>query len=216
MLQDLRYAVRTLTQQKGWTAIVVVSLAFGIGANTVIFSAVNGAFLRALPVEDPAGLVRLRHVGRNDAATGSWEYGFVSEPGADRARATFPYSVFQELRTADRTLTELFAGAPLNQVNVLIDGQAELASAYVASGAYFGVLGVDALLGRTFGPADDDPAAEPVAVISEGFWARRFGRDESVVGKVLRVNTKMRPPDVPWVAKASGLRPVHAYETAGQ
>ena len=191
MLQDLRYAVRSLSHQKGWTAVVVLSLALGIGANTAIFGAVNGAFLRTLPVEDPAGLVRLRHVGQNDMATGSWEYGFASEPGADRVRTTFSYAVFQQLRAANRTLTELAAGAPMNQVNAVIDGQAELATAYLASGHYFEVLGVEAMLGRTFGPADDDAAAEPVAVISEGFWARRFGRSEDALGSVIRVGNAL-------------------------
>jgi hypothetical protein len=86
MLRDVRHGVRTLLQAKGWTAVVVLSLALGICANTALFSAINGLYLRKLPVRDPDTLVRLRWAGRNEMATGSSDYG--SRGGPDAVRAT--------------------------------------------------------------------------------------------------------------------------------
>ena len=92
MLKDLRHAVRMLLNNKGWTAVVVLSLALGIGANTAIFSAVNAMLLTKLPVKNPDSLVRLRWVGPNDMVTSSSEYGYVpNAPNGDRMRATFSY-----------------------------------------------------------------------------------------------------------------------------
>ena len=79
MLKDLRHAVRMLLGAKGWTAVVLLSLALGIGANTAIFSAINGLLLKQIPVRDPDTLVRLRWGGRNDMVTSSSDYGFTNE-----------------------------------------------------------------------------------------------------------------------------------------
>ena len=80
MLQDLRYAVRVILQGKGWSAMVVLSLALGIGANTALFSATNGLLLRTLAVDHPDALVRLRHVGRNRMSNNTSEYGNITRP----------------------------------------------------------------------------------------------------------------------------------------
>src|SRR5687767_10704055 len=106
MLQDLRHAVRVLLQGKTWSAMVVLSLALGIGANTALFSATNGLLLRKLPVEDPDTLVRLRHHGRNSMANNTSGYGnIVSAPGAEPAGATFSFPTFAALREANQTLS---------------------------------------------------------------------------------------------------------------
>ena len=81
MFKDLRHAVRVLLRAKGWTTVVILSLALGIGANTAIFSGVNALLLTQLPVREPETLVRLRYVGRNDMVTSSSDYGFTSRPG---------------------------------------------------------------------------------------------------------------------------------------
>jgi predicted permease len=188
MIQDLRYAVRVLVQSKTWTAMVVLSLAFGIGANTALFSAVNGLMLRTLPVEDPGTLVRLRGVGRNQMANSSSDYGSVAREGGLETRTTFSYPMFQQLRTANQTMTDLFAGAPVGSVNVVVDGQAEIASAYIASGNFHAVLGVKPVLGRILTPDDDRAGAPAVTVLSHAFWSRRFGRDPGVLGKVVQAN----------------------------
>jgi predicted permease len=188
MLKDIQFATRLLLRSKGWTAMVVLSLALGIGANTALFSAVNGLALRTLPVDDPQSLVRLRHVGRNEMSQSVSEYGAVDRPGGIPVGTTFSYPMYRELRAANQTLVDLVAGAPSSQVNVVVDGNAEIASAYIMSGNFSGLLGVQAALGRTIAPDDDQPTAPPVAVVSHGFWTRRFGRDPAILGKVVHLN----------------------------
>src|SRR5688500_11329986 len=98
MLADLRFALRVLANGKGWTTIVVLSLALGIGANTAIFSAVNGLLLKTIPVHDPETLVRLRYAGRNDMVTSSSDYGNSGKDALGRdMRSTFSYPMFQQL-----------------------------------------------------------------------------------------------------------------------
>ena len=187
MLKDLRHAARMLLNAKGWTAVVVLSLALGIGANTALFSVLNGMLLTKLPVRDPDSLVRLRYVGRNDMVTSSSEYGNVRTAGAT-VRGTFSYPMFQQFVADNKTMSGLFACAPFGRLNVIVNGQAELATAFVSTGNYYQVLGVGARLGRTIVPDDDRPDAPPVAVISSKYWHSRFGTDSNVVGKTVRMN----------------------------
>jgi predicted permease len=189
MIKDLRHAIRMLLQAKGWTAVVVLSLGLGIGANTAIFSALNGMLLTKIPVRDPDSLVRLRYAGRNDMVTSSSDYGSTRK-GADNLnpRTTFSYAMFQQFVADNKTMSDLVACAPYGRLNVVVDGQADLASAFVSTGNYYQVLGIGARLGRTILPDDDRPDAPPVAVISSKFWHTRFGTDPNVVGKTVRVN----------------------------
>ncbi len=178
-----------LLQARGWTAVVVVSLALGIGANTALFSAVNGLLLKKIPVRDPDALVRLRYAGKNDMVTSSSDYGFSAKDGAGRdVRSTFSYAMYKQFLVDNRTMTDLLACAPLSRVSVAVDGHAEIAEAFLSSGNYYRVLGVDALLGRTIIPDDDNPSAPPATVISARYWRSRFGSDPAVVGKVIRIN----------------------------
>jgi predicted permease len=196
MLKDLRHAIRMLAGAKGWTAVIVLSLALGIGANTALFSLVNGLLLTKLPVKDPDTLVRFRYVGANDAVTDSSDYGF-----RNGGRTTFSYPMFQQFVADNRTMSDLFACAPLGRVNVVVDGHAEIARAFISSGNYYRLLGVAARLGRTILPDDDRPAAPAVAVISSPYWHSRFGTDPSIVGKTIDVNSRpvtivgVLPPD---------------------
>jgi len=191
MIRDLKHALRMLVRSKGWTAVVVLSLALGIGANTAIFTAINGLLLRTLPVDHPETLVRFLMVGKNDLANNVNSYGFVSAiDGQDRdTNETFPFPIYQRFRQANTTMVDLFACAPVGQLNVLYGAQGEIVSALLASGSYFDVLGVRARLGRTFTADDDRVDAPAVAVISYGYWMRRFGGDPGVVGKTLRIAT---------------------------
>jgi predicted permease len=189
MFKDLRHGVRMLFQARGWTAVVVVSLALGIGANTALFSAVNGLLLRTLPVRNPESLVRLKWAGKNDMVTSSSDYGFSAKDTAGRdVRSTFSYPMFRQFLSDNRTMTDLFACAPFGRVNVVVDGQAEIATGFISTGNYYRLLGVNASLGRTIVPEDDQPSAPPVAVISARYWRSRFGSDPAAVGKVVRVN----------------------------
>ena len=189
MLRDIRHAARMLLQAKGWTTVVVLSLALGIGANTALFSAINGLLLRTLSVRDPDTLVRLRWSGKNDMVTSSSDYGYsgIDESGRN-VRATFSYPMFRQFVTDNRTMTELFACAPFGRVSVVVDGQADIANAFVSTGNYYRVLGVSTMLGRTIVPEDDRADAPPVAVLSARYWRSRFGSDPKAVGKVIRIN----------------------------
>ena len=189
MLRDIRHAVRMLLQAKGWTTVVVLSLALGIGANTALFSAINGLLLRSLSVRDPDTLVRLRWSGKNDMVTSSSDYGFsgIDENGRN-IRATFSYPMFRQFVTDNQTMTDLFACAPFGRVSVVVDGQADIANSFISTGNYYRVLGVNAMLGRTIVPEDDRPDAPPVAVLSARYWRSRFGSDPKAIGKVIRIN----------------------------
>src|SRR5262245_62624641 len=113
MLKDLRHGLRTLLQAKGWTAVVVLSLALGIGANAALFSVVNGMLLTKVPVRDPDSLVRLRFVGRNDMSNSSSEYGTIdrSRYGGPtvNARGTYSYAMYQQFLADNKTMTDLVA-----------------------------------------------------------------------------------------------------------
>jgi predicted permease len=190
VIKDLRHAARMLLNAKAWTAVVVVSLALGIGANMALFSAVDGMLLTKIPVHDPDTLVRFRWVGRNDMVTSSSDYGSVNTDayGGQRVRTTFSYPLFRQFVADNRTLVDLFACAPLGNANVVVDGRAELARGFLASGSYFTLLGVNARLGRVLVPDDDRATAPPVAVISSKYWHARFGTDPTIVGKTMRAN----------------------------
>src|SRR5215218_5702040 len=189
MIKDLRYAIKVLLQARGWTAVVVLSLGLGIGANAAIFSALNAMLFTELPVKDPGSLVRLRYSGRNDMVTSSSDYG-STRPGPDgrSMRTTFSYAMYKQFVADNKTMTDLFACAPSGSVSVVVDGQAELADAFVSTGNYYQLLGVGARIGRTIVPDDDRPDAAPVAMISSKYWHSRFGTDPNVVGRTVRMN----------------------------
>jgi predicted permease len=168
--------------------MVVLSLALGIGANTALFGAVNGLVLRKLAVPDPDTLVRLRHVGRNEMATSTNGYGNIAREGGRPTGATFSYPMYQQLKQDNKTLVDLLAGAPMGSMNLVVDGKAEIVSAYLASGNYHALLGARPALGRLLRPDDERGGAPAVAVLSHGFWKRRFAQDPGVVGKVVQLN----------------------------
>jgi predicted permease len=189
VLKDLRHAARMLWNAKGWTAVVVLSLALGIGANTALFSAINGLLLTRIPVKDPDSLVRLRYTGRNDMVTSSSDYGFTAKtPDGQNVRTTFSYPMFQQFVADNRTMSDLVACAPYGRVNAVVDGQAEIATAFISTGNYYQMLGVRARAGRTIVPDDDRPTAPPVAMISSKYWHTRFGSDPAAVGKTIKIN----------------------------
>ena len=192
MLKDLRHGIRVLLQAKGWTAVVVLSLAVGIGANTAIFTALNGMMLRKLPCRDPDGLVRFRWGGENDMVNNASDYGTATLPTGERAEATFSYPMFEQLRSANKTLTDLAASRPMGGVTVTIDGRAETASALLTTGNYYEMLGVNTRIGRTLTATDNEPSAPTVAMLSHRYWQSRFAAGGDVIGKTIRVNTDIR------------------------
>ena len=132
MLKDLRHAIRMLWQAKGWTTVVVLSLALGIGANTALFSAMNGMLLTKVPVKDPDTLVRFLFWGRNDMSNSSSGYGYSNKtPDGQDVRASFSYPMYKQFVADNRTMTDLFACAPQGRMNVVVDGQADLSTAFL-------------------------------------------------------------------------------------
>jgi predicted permease len=188
LLRDLRVAARILLRTRSWTAVVLVSLGLGIGANAALFTAINGLLLQTIHVREPERLIRFNWTGKNDMVRSSSDYGYSGGSAARNVRSTFSFAIFRQLRAASTTLTDLAAGAPAGQLNVIVDKDAQIANGYEASGNYFNVLGVSAVIGRVFNESDDALTAQPVAVISYPYWKRRFAGESSAIGRVVSVN----------------------------
>ncbi|HKG23935.1 MAG TPA: permease prefix domain 1-containing protein, partial [Blastocatellia bacterium] len=186
---DLRYALRMMRKAPVFTSVAVLSLALGIGANTALFSLVDAVLLKTLPVKEPDRLVLFQwQSGRGFRTSGISGYGAYGLPPGRRGSSSFPYGIFERLREQDSPLSDLFAFASLWELNVLVDGQAEMLEGQVVSGGYFAGLGVQPQLGRAITHADDDAAAAPVAVISDRYWKDRFNADPAVLGKQISLN----------------------------
>ena len=187
--RDLRYALRQLRANPAFAVTAILTLAVGIGANAALFSVVDALLLKRLPVPAPHELVLFNWLEGRQPMRFGMDGVRTTDPATGRATSTsFSYSTFLRMQDANETLTELFAFFPLQQLNVVTGGSAEVASGQYVSGNYFRGLEVDALLGRTIVPADDRPGAAPVATITHEYWNRRFGLDATVVGRTVVVN----------------------------
>ena len=111
LVRDLRLAVRVLLRTKGWTVIVLVSLALGIGANTALFTAVNGLLLQTVRVHEPERLVRFNWTGKNDMVRSSSDYGYSGSSGTQNVRSTFSFAIFEQFRVVNTTLIDVAAGS---------------------------------------------------------------------------------------------------------
>ncbi len=188
LLQDLRYGVRILLKQKGLTAIAVLSLALGIGANTALFSVVDAMLLKKLPVKEPERLVLFGARSPRDFSPGSYSGNSSRDPvSGERVMTSFPYQSVVRFREQPGVLSEVFAFGGVS-LNVNANGQADVANANAVSGNYYAGLGVQALIGRTIIDEDDRASASPVAVLSYRYWQRRFNSDASIVGKQINLN----------------------------
>ncbi len=170
VIQDVRYAVRVMRKTWVFSAVVVLSLALGIGANTAVFTLMDAVMWRMLPVDDPQSLLV---VGRTEDG--------IPQSG-------FTYAQFRAMR--ENTQAGEFAGYGPQRVGISIDGNPEpAADAHLVSGNYFSLLGVHAIAGRTI-TGDDDrvPNGHPVAMISHRYWTTRFGRDPAAVGKTISLS----------------------------
>jgi len=179
LLQDIRFALRMLRKSPGFTAVAVITLGLGIGANTAIFTLFDQVLLRRLPVRDPQQLVQLRYSGADTGRTST-----RSRNHGDY----FSYPMYGDLRdrnTVFRGMLATFA----RQVGVQWHNQPELANAELVSGNYFNVLGVSPAEGRLLLRSDDvTQNANPVVVLSFGYWQRRFGADPGILNQSLLIN----------------------------
>ncbi|MDQ3170513.1 MAG: ABC transporter permease [Acidobacteriota bacterium] len=173
MLQDLRFAVRTLRRSPGYTAAAVLTLALGIGANTAMFSVVKGVLLDPLPFTDGDELVLVQQ----------------SAPKSNRAAVGVSIPELQDYRARLTSVRDLVEYHGMSFV-LLNQGEPDRVDTGVVSANFFDMLGTRAVLGRTFIDTDDDLGAEPVLVLSHAYWQTKFGGDRNVVGRVLEMNNK--------------------------
>jgi predicted permease len=189
--QDLRYGVRMLLKTPGFTAVAVISLALGIGANTALFSVVDALLLKMLPVKEPERLVLFKSISPREFSPGVYSGIWERDPATGQnVMTSFPYQSYQRMREqqgGQGALSDVFAFGDVT-LNVSADGQADVASGQAVSGDYYAGLGVQALLGRTLTDGDDQAGAGPVAVLSYRYWQRRFGGDPGVIGKQINLN----------------------------
>jgi putative ABC transport system permease protein len=174
--QDMAYAVRQLTNAPMFTAVAVLTLALGIGANTAIFSVVNAVLLRPLPYKNPDRLIRFID-----------NFLPIGPPGTAVRAPAMELGDFATLRTGTRTLSHV---AMLSPISVALTGRDEavrLQAAQVSS-AVFPMLGVPPWLGRTFDPGEDAPGARAVAILSYTTWQRYFGGSAAIVGRQLTID----------------------------
>jgi predicted permease len=175
--QDLRFAFRMLRKNPGFTAVAVLTLALGIGANTAIFTLMDAVLLKRLPVEQPEQLIELMTV-----------YGGGAAYLDAKSFNSFSYPALQHLRQHNRSLSGLIASSNGRFYCVVEGAPPERVAGQYVTGDFFSVLGVSSVAGRTITPDDDRfGAPHPVAVISDGYWTRRFGRNPAVLGKSILV-----------------------------
>jgi putative ABC transport system permease protein len=193
--QDLRYALRGLRKHRGFTVVAVITLALGIGANTAIFTVINTVLLRPLPYEQPDQLVVLMEV--------------ISERPVGVS-----YPNFVDWRSQSTSLENIAAVRNRESFNLTGAGESERLQGRLVSANFLNTLGVKPIRGRDFLAEDDQPGANPVAIISHALWQRRFGADESIIGKQVTLNgqqftvTGITPPDFQYGAEADISVPI--------
>jgi len=179
LMQDVRYSLRQLRQKPGFAVVAVLTLALGIGANTAIYSLLDQALLRRLPVQHPEQLVMLHYVGSNTGRTSS--YG-----GSDKNY--FSYPLYRDIRDRNSVFSGVIATDAVN-IGVQWHNQSEVVGGELVSGNYFEVLGVRPAVGRLFVSSDDQTQnANPVVVLSFSYWKRTFASDPNVVGQNVLIN----------------------------
>jgi predicted permease len=168
---DVRHGLRLLRKNPGFSAVAILTLALGVGANTAIFSIVNAVLLRSLPYRDPDRLVRI----------------YFNEPGLGLRDVRFSKPELDDLLTRSGVFedaTPVFTGSE----NLIGAGQPERVEGVNTSFSYFSMLGVLPQIGRLYGPQDFTPGFAPEAVISDGLWRRAYGADPNVVGRIIRID----------------------------
>src|SRR5262249_41534685 len=176
LFQDIRYALRSMRKSPGFSAVAIITLALGIGANTAIFTVVNAVFFNPLPVKAAERLVNL----------------YTIDPGVSTGPLAFlPVSLLngQDIAHDIDAFSAVALDTPFGVgVSMTVDGQPSRFVADVVSANYFEVLGVPAYLGRTFRPEEDHDGAAPVVVLSYGLWERKFAANRNVIGQTVLLN----------------------------
>jgi predicted permease len=169
--QDVRYGLRVLAKNPGFTAIAILTLALGIGANTALFSVVNGVLLNPLPFSNPDELVAV----------------YTKSPNFQESSIAYPN--FLDWQKDSHSFASLCAFRS-DDFNMTGSGEPERVHIHMISAEFFSALGLQPLLGRAFGPEEDKAGAGPVAILSDGLWSRKFGSARDVLGKNITLNGK--------------------------
>jgi len=195
--QDVRYGLRVLLKNPGFTAIAVLTLALGIGANTALFSVVNGVLLNPLPFPNPDQLVAVY------AKTGQFEHSSVAYLNfLDWQKQNHSFAYFGAFRSDDYNLTGI--------------GEPERLHAHMISAEFFPAYGITPILGRNISPEEDRAGGAPVAVLGDGLWKRKFGRSPEVLGRNITLNGTTYTVIGVAQSEITGLSPSDVYVPIGQ
>jgi macrolide transport system ATP-binding/permease protein len=192
LMQDIGFGLRMLRKSPGFTAVAVLTLALGIGANTAIFSLVDSALLRSLPVSDPHNLMLLEWTAHSSPAQLNYSnYGDCDDHLSKTSPigCSFSEPMFNDIRTDTNVFSAMAAFAGGDRLDLSGNGAAStVENPEYISGDYFQTLGVRPFLGRLIASADDTPSASPVVVLSHNYWRSNFGGSTSAVGKTILLN----------------------------
>jgi predicted permease len=203
LARDVRFATRSLRKTPGFTFVAVLSLALGIGANTAVFSVVNGILLRSLPVPNPQELrviqwsgvePKIRSMtgsfniigGGSGSSSGSMTFG--TAPGQRALVDSFTYPLFRNLREQGAAQVDIFGYTDLNDVTVRARQEPFISTGLLVSDNFFTGLGVRSCVGRLFTAGDDYTGAVPIVVISHKWWEQQFAMDPGVIGQTVSLN----------------------------
>ena len=200
MFNDLKYAFRQLAKAPGFTAVAVLSLALGIGANTAVFSLVNAILLGSLPVPNPQELRTIHWSGTDFSAlilaghvsspsgSGSGTMTISSDPGERMSIDSFTYPLYRSLRERGAAQADIFAFTELDGVNARARHEPFIAGGLMVSDNFFSALGVRPVIGRVFAAGDDQAGTAPLAIITYGWWEQQFDLDPGVLGQTVSLN----------------------------
>src|SRR5215472_17503111 len=193
LVQDLHFGLRMLRKSPGFTAVAVITLALGIGANTAIYSLMDALLMRRLPVADPASLVLMKwHITGKDTTNATVVHNgsgsFDDDPKMGKTSAVFPFPAFEVLRRSHDALFVLFAYHPAGKRTVVVGQQAEITGGEYVSGDYFQGLNTAPAAGRLITSDDDRPGAPAVVVLSHGFAETHFGDAAGAVGQKVLID----------------------------
>jgi macrolide transport system ATP-binding/permease protein len=189
LAQDLRYAFRTMNANRLFSALAVLSLALGIGANTAIYSFIDAIMLRSLPVQNPQALVKINwHTRERNMHGTEYHDSGQSDPHGGLTAGMFSYRAFDWFRHQDAIFECVFGNQGTGKLTLSIKGQAEAGNAEYVSGDYFRGLGVPPAAGRLLGPDDDRAGADPVVELSFAVAEHRFGSAANAAGQSILIN----------------------------
>jgi predicted permease len=192
LVQDVRYGLRMLAKSPAFTAIIVLTLALGIGANTAIFTLVNAVMLRSIPVHDPDQLVvaqwSARHYPQKVGTSTFGDCGRREKDASTETGCALSYPMFQEIQKQESVLSSAMSFTGPYQMDLAGNGAAAMARGDLVSGTYFQTLGVSPAIGRTLVPDDEKPGAPSVAVLDYAYWQRAFGGSPAAIGRTIRLN----------------------------